>query len=44
MQMKRDREYVSIERINESNVESKQAGLCSREAVIMAGVQAVCMK
>lgn len=43
--MKRDGEKKgSIERINESSVESKPAGPRTCEAVIMAGVQTVCVK
>lgn len=44
MQMKRDGEKRSIERINESSVESKPTGLHTCEAVIMAGIRAVSVK
>ena len=42
--MKRDREERSTERINESSVESKPAGLHTCEAVIMASIRAISVK
>lgn len=44
VQKKRDGEKGSIEMINESRVKSKPDGPRTCEAVIMAGVQAVCVK